>query len=45
VAAFVPPETFAFLKEEAIRKGFAHVESGPYVRSSWNASGYVRSAG
>jgi lipoic acid synthetase len=40
VAAFIPPETFDRLKEDALRLGFAHVESGPYVRSSYHAAGY-----
>ncbi len=31
------PEEFAFLKEEAMRFGFKHVESGPLVRSSYHA--------
>lgn len=40
VSAFIPPETFDSLKEEALRLGFAHVESGPYVRSSYHAADY-----
>jgi lipoyl synthase len=34
---FVPPEEFAELKAEAEALGFAHVESGPLVRSSYHA--------
>jgi lipoic acid synthetase len=34
----VTPEEFRILKEEALRMGFAHVESGPLVRSSYHAS-------
>lgn len=34
---FYTPEEFAFLKEEAMRFGFRHVESGPLVRSSYHA--------
>lgn len=34
----VRPEEFAQLKEEALAMGFAHVESGPLVRSSYHAS-------
>jgi lipoic acid synthetase len=34
---FVPPEEFAELREIAERIGFAHVESGPLVRSSYHA--------
>jgi lipoic acid synthetase len=32
-----PPEDFAFLKQEAVKMGFRHVESGPLVRSSYHA--------
>ncbi|MBI5656039.1 MAG: lipoyl synthase [Geobacter sp.] len=41
VAEFIPPETFDALKEEALQLGFAHVESGPYVRSSYHAEQYL----
>ena len=34
---FYTPKEFAFLKEEAMRFGFRHVESGPLVRSSYHA--------
>ena len=34
---FYTPAEFAFLKEEALRFGFRHVESGPLVRSSYHA--------
>jgi lipoyl synthase len=37
VARHVPPEEFAQLKQEALSLGFAHVESGPLVRSSYHA--------
>jgi lipoyl synthase len=37
VARFYPPDEFAYLKEEALRLGFRHVESGPLVRSSYHA--------
>jgi lipoyl synthase len=40
VAAFIPPESFDRLREEALAMGFAHVESGPYVRSSYHAADY-----
>ncbi|RNC70683.1 MAG: lipoyl synthase [Desulfuromonadales bacterium] len=40
VREFVPPETFERLRERALALGFAHVESGPYVRSSYHASSY-----
>jgi lipoic acid synthetase len=41
VVDFLSPETFDQLKRDALRLGFAHVESGPYVRSSYHASGYA----
>ena len=31
------PDEFAALKRTALEKGFAHVESGPLVRSSYHA--------
>lgn len=31
------PDEFAWLKEEGLRLGFSHVESGPLVRSSYHA--------
>ncbi|MFP4974420.1 lipoyl synthase [Paenibacillus sp. CN-4] len=34
---YYSPEEFAELKEEGLRIGFAHVESGPLVRSSYHA--------
>jgi len=40
VREFVPPETFERLREQALALGFAHVESGPYVRSSYHAASY-----
>ncbi len=33
----VTPQEFAFYKEEAMKMGFRHVESGPLVRSSYHA--------
>ncbi len=41
VAAFIPPELFDMLRDEALGMGFLHVESGPYVRSSYHAADYV----
>jgi lipoic acid synthetase len=37
VARLYPPEEFLFLKQEAMKMGFKHVESGPLVRSSYHA--------
>ena len=41
VVDFIPPGTFDRLKREALQLGFAHVESGPYIRSSYHASDYA----
>ena len=37
MARFYTPGEFEYLKEEALRFGFRHVESGPLVRSSYHA--------
>jgi lipoic acid synthetase len=37
IARFYPPDEFRYLKDEALRFGFRHVESGPMVRSSYHA--------
>ena len=37
VARFYEPSEFAALKEEGLAMGFAHIESGPLVRSSYHA--------
>ena len=34
---YYTPDEFAYLKQEALRMGFRHVESGPLVRSSYHA--------
>lgn len=44
VARYVHPDEFAALKEEGLRRGFSHVESGPFVRSSYHAHEQVKSA-
>jgi len=41
VVEFVTPENFEKLKAIAKEKGFRHVESAPYVRSSYMADGYI----
>jgi lipoic acid synthetase len=37
IARFYTPQEFEYLKLEALRFGFRHVESGPMVRSSYHA--------
>ncbi|HVZ61031.1 MAG TPA: lipoyl synthase [Terriglobales bacterium] len=37
IARFYHPDEFQFLKDEALKMGFRHVESGPLVRSSYHA--------
>jgi lipoyl synthase len=41
VIRYVEPAEFARFKEEGLRLGFRHVESGPLVRSSYHAEGQV----
>ena len=44
IARFYAPEEFVYLKEEALRFGFRHVESGPLVRSSYHAHEHADAA-
>jgi lipoyl synthase len=37
IARFYTPDEFRYLRQEALRFGFGHVESGPLVRSSYHA--------
>ncbi|MGC8803000.1 MAG: lipoyl synthase [Bacteroidales bacterium] len=37
VISYVTPEKFDWYRQEALKKGFRHVESGPMVRSSYYA--------
>jgi lipoic acid synthetase len=37
IARFYTPQEFNYLRDEAMRFGFRHVESGPMVRSSFHA--------
>ena len=37
IARFYEPEEFTYLRDQALRFGFRHVESGPMVRSSYHA--------
>lgn len=41
VETFVTPETFFKLRDHGMRMGFLHVESAPYVRSSYNAEFFM----
>jgi lipoyl synthase len=41
IARYVTPDEFAWLKVEALKLGFRHVESGPLVRSSYHAASQV----
>ena len=37
---FIEPERFEHYRKMAMEIGFTHVESGPYVRSSYHAAEY-----
>ncbi len=41
VQEYVVPELFESLRMQALEIGFSHVESGPYVRSSYHAGKYA----
>ena len=41
VARFYTPDEFVMLREEGLKRGFKHVESGPLVRSSYHAHAHV----
>ena len=41
---YVHPDEFAQLKQEGLKRGFRHVESGPLVRSSYHAHEQTDSA-
>lgn len=38
---YVTPAEFAMFREEGLKRGFRHVESGPLVRSSYHAHEHV----
>jgi lipoic acid synthetase len=40
VVEYIQPERFDDLRRQALELGFRHVESGPYVRSSYHAADY-----
>lgn len=44
VERYVHPDEFAQLKADGMARGFSHVESGPFVRSSYHAHEQVKSA-
>nr|AYQ71339.1 lipoyl synthase [Cohnella candidum] len=44
VERYVHPDEFAELKKDGMARGFSHVESGPFVRSSYHAHEQVKSA-
>ena len=41
IARYYTPDEFHFMKVEALKMGFRHVESGPLVRSSYHAHEHV----
>ncbi len=45
ITRYYTPDEFAFLKTEALKMGFKHVESGPLVRSSYHAHEQAASTG
>ncbi len=42
IVRYVPPEEFADLRQAGREMGFAHVESGPLVRSSYHAASHLQ---
>ena len=42
---YYTPDEFLYMKEEALKMGFLHVESGPLVRSSYHAHEQAESTG
>jgi lipoic acid synthetase len=45
MARYYTPDEFVFMREEALKMGFRHVESGPLVRSSYHAHEQAASTG
>lgn len=45
MARYYTPDEFAVMKQEALKMGFRHVESGPLVRSSYHAHEQAHSSG
>lgn len=44
VERYYTPDEFLLFKEEGLKRGFAHVESGPLVRSSYHAHEQAKTA-
>jgi lipoic acid synthetase len=44
ITKYYTPDEFAHLRDEGMRKGFSHVESGPLVRSSYHAHEQLKAA-
>jgi lipoic acid synthetase len=44
IARFYEPQEFIYLRDQALRFGFRHVESGPMVRSSYHAHEHADAA-
>lgn len=44
IEKYYHPDEFAALKEEGMKRGFDHVESGPLVRSSYHANDQAKAA-
>ncbi len=44
VVRYYPPDEFAELRDQALRRGFRHVEAGPLVRSSYHAKRHTQAA-
>lgn len=44
VVAYIEPQRFDEVRRQAQELGFLHVESGPYVRSSYHASEYMQNS-
>ena len=42
---YYTPEEFVYMKQEALKMGFRHVESGPLVRSSYHAHEQAEATG
>jgi lipoic acid synthetase len=45
MARYYTPEEFVYMREEALKMGFRHVESGPLVRSSYHAHEQANASG